>query len=215
MELMKSAIKKMLNSFDLYAPWLLRKEGLLKDAGWFRSFREKAPLDAAGNPLPWVTYSFMDFIAPRLTRELDLFEFGSGNSTLFYSGKVKSVTVVEHDKGWHEAMKGKIPGNVTLIFKELSYGGDYSGTAVDTGNRYDIVIVDGRDRVNCVRKSLPALKESGVLVLDDSERDEYLEGAAYLREKGFREIPFWGMAPGLLYRKCTSVFYRDGNCLGI
>jgi len=213
--LIKPPLKKLLDPHDLFAPFMLRHEGALKDAGWFRSYRETAPVDRHGEPLPWVTYPFIDFLAERLRSGFDLFEFGSGNSTLYYARLVQSVTVVEHDREWYGAMLQKIPANVTLLYQEYSVAGAYSRTAEQSGKRYDLIVVDGRDRVNCCRNAVPALKDGGVVVLDDSERDEYREGHAFLKGQGFKEIPFWGMAPGLLYRKCTSVFYRVDNCLGL
>jgi hypothetical protein len=51
--------------------------------------------------------------------------------------------------------------------------------------------------------------------LDDSERKEYKKGIEYLQQSGYRKIDFWGIAPGIFFNKCTSIFYRDKNCLGI
>ncbi|GAB4302130.1 MAG: hypothetical protein Fur0034_16600 [Desulfuromonadia bacterium] len=102
-----------------------------------------------------------------------------------------------------------------MIYRELEYGGEYSMEAARQDELYDMIIVDGRDRVNCIVRSIGALSDRGVMVLDDSERTDYLEGTAWLRGEGFRRLDFWGMAPGLLYKKCTSIFYRDHNCLGI
>ena len=31
----------------------------------------------------------------------------------------------------------------------------------------------------------------------------------------YNELDFWGIAPGIFYNKCTSIFYKDNNCLGI
>ena len=43
------------------------------------------PIDKNSNPLPWVTYGFIDFISERLNKSIDVFEYGSGNSTLWYA----------------------------------------------------------------------------------------------------------------------------------
>jgi hypothetical protein len=59
------------------------------------------------------------------------------------------------------------------------------------------------------------VSENGVIVLDDSEREFYLEGINFLKGKGYKELSFSGISPGLFYRKSTSVFYRSENCLGI
>ena len=86
---------------------------------------------------------------------------------------------------------------------------------VSMGQKFDIIIVDGRDRVNCCYQSLAALNENGVLVLDDSEREKYSDAIVFLKGKGFKELSFSGISPGLFYRKSTSVFYKANNCLGI
>ena len=81
--------------------------------------------------------------------------------------------------------------------------------------KFDIIIVDGRDRVNCCLESLSALSNKGVVVLDDSEREHYAEAIQFFKSNGFKELSFSGISPGLFYRKSTSVFYKDSNCLDI
>jgi len=80
---------------------------------------------------------------------------------------------------------------------------------------FDIIVVDGRERVECIRHSLPALKEPGVILLDDAERPEYAAGIQFLKDRSFRRLDFWGIAPGMLDEKSTAVLYRPNNCLNI
>ena len=55
-----------------------------------------------------------------------------------------------------------------------------------------------------------------MIVLDDSERDTYKEGIKNLLDNRFKQLDFWGISPGFIsYNKCTSIFYRDNNVLGI
>jgi hypothetical protein len=117
-------------------------KGYLAETGWLRAFDEKAPVDADGSPLPWVTYSFIDFIKDRLGRELLVFEYGSGNSTFFYAEKVKKIVSVEHDKTWYERIKREMAGNAELIWCELHRGGDYCRMAAMRNDKFDIIIVD-------------------------------------------------------------------------
>lgn len=189
--------------------------GYLKDVGWFNSYEKKEPLDASYKPVAWVTYPFMHFIQPRLSRVTNIFEYGSGNSTLYYSNFVESVVGVEHDKGWFEEIKSLMPKNVNLFYCDLDTGGEYCKFSSSLGNKFDVIIVDGRDRVNCIKESWVNLSDGGVMVLDDSERDKYQEGIGFLTDNGFRRIDFWGFSPGLFYRKCTTIFYKDNNVLGI
>lgn len=227
-EIIKNNIKKIILSVttkDKIVYWLneaedksfqrLQEEGYLCDIGWINSLHHKSPVDKSGNPIPWVTYPFISFIKERLKQSQLLFEFGSGNSTLFYSSLVKSVVSVEHDFSWYESVKSKLPENVQLIYQELERGGAYSQKAKLTGEKFDIIIVDGRDRVNCCLNSTESLSSQGVIVLDDSERQVYQEAVSFFTSQGFRRLDFWGLAPMVNYLKCTSIFYRDNNCLNI
>ena len=80
---------------------------------------------------------------------------------------------------------------------------------------FDIVIVDGRDRVNCIRSAMHVTKEEGIIVLDDSERDAYQNGINYLLANDFKRIDFWGIAPGIYFKKCTTIFYKKNNNIGL
>ncbi|MET0570851.1 MAG: FkbM family methyltransferase [Pedobacter agri] len=190
-------------------------KGYLNSIGWFTAFDQQQAVDGNGKALPWVTYSFIDFIKERINNTQHIFEYGSGNSTIFYAEKAGSVTSVEHDKNWFDKVKGSSPANAEMIYCELQRDGEYSKKAALIGKKFDIIIVDGRDRVRCCKYSLEALSKNGVIVLDDSEREVYDPARIFLKEQGFKEISFSGISPGLFYEKATSVFYKADNCLGI
>ncbi|HEY0177825.1 MAG TPA: FkbM family methyltransferase [Pedobacter sp.] len=190
-------------------------KGYLANIGWFNSFDNQQAMDSNGEPLPWVTYSFIDFIKTRLSKDLKIFEYGSGSSTLFYAKHVKRVVSVEHDEAWYNKIVKSKAQNAEMIFSKLERGGEYSKKAASLGEQFDIIIVDGRDRVNCCISSVNALSPSGVIVLDDSERKEYEEACIFLKKEGFKELSFSGISPGLFYLKATSVFYKPENCLHI
>ena len=190
-----------------------RYSGYLIDQGWFNSFISHAPVDSNNNPIPWLTYPFIDFITPRLSNQLTIFEFGAGNSTLFFAKKVREIFSVEHNKDWYDRISELAKGNVNLIYKEVD--DEYPKAIRGLNKKFDIIIVDAEERVNCVKNSLTALTESGVIVLDDSERSEYKEGIDFLKSNGLKQLDFWGISAGLLYKKCTSVFYKNNNCLNI
>lgn len=190
-------------------------KGYLQDIGWFNGFDTKSPVDGEGNPIPWVTYSFIDFIKDRIKKSHSVFEFGSGNSTFFYAKYAGLVVSVEHDKAWYDMIVSKKPENAEMIFCELVRDGDYCRMPIKLEERFDILIVDGRDRVNCCKQAVNAVSDHGVIVLDDSEREFYQEGMTFLKKAGYKELSFSGISPGLFYRKSTSVFYRPDNCLDI
>jgi hypothetical protein len=191
------------------------KESYLNEIGWFRAFESKSPVDGDNNPIPWVTYSFIDFIKERLTKQHTVFEFGSGNSTYFYSKYAGIVVSVEHDKEWYDKIVKTKPENAEMIYCELIRDGDYCRMPIKLDETFDIIIVDGRDRVNCCKQAIKAVSESGVIILDDSEREHYRDGINFLKKNGFKQLSFSGISPGLFYNKATSVFYKTNNCLNL
>jgi hypothetical protein len=214
-KIIKPPLMALLKRLDLYSLFMLRKAGPLQEDGWFRSFREKAPVDAQGDPLPWITYPAIVFLTPRVNGGMCVFEYGCGASTLWWAARVKEVVSVEHDRSWYEKVVSGAPGNVTVTHVPLDYGGAYAGKIAEHVKRFDIVVLDGRDRVNCARNSLASLKDGGIIIWDNSDREEYEEGFRFLFDHGFRKIEFVGFAPGIVDRMETGIFYRPGNCLGI
>jgi predicted O-methyltransferase YrrM len=145
-----------------------------------------------------------------------VFEFGSGFSTLWWAERVDWVTSVEHDEGWARDMAARAPENATILQVGLDYDGEYCRTAVrcDDGP-FHVAIVDGRDRVNCAINCVPALRDDGVIVWDDTQRSKYRPGIDHLAAQGFKRLRFRGMAPRLARLRETSVFYRSDNCFGL
>ena len=150
--------------------FIATKKGYLCEIGWIDSYKTQTSVNKKLQPIPWVTYSFISYIENRLNKSMSIFEYGSGNSTFYYAEKVNRVISVEHDKKWHEKLIENIPENVKLIHCELKYGGDYCKSVVSTDRKFSIIIVDGRDRVNCILNSTSSISQDGVLILDDSER---------------------------------------------
>lgn len=86
----------------------------LDPSGWSRSFAEQAPMRADGTPVPWFTFSAIEFLE-RIVRRTDrVFEYGAGNSTLWWQDRVTSVLSIEHDRDWTEALRPKIRETVDL-----------------------------------------------------------------------------------------------------
>ncbi|NOX46589.1 MAG: class I SAM-dependent methyltransferase [Chlorobi bacterium] len=191
------------------------EESYLVKTGYLTSFKKGYPVNLGMEPLPWMNYPFLGFIKKRLNNNQNLFEFGSGYSTVFFAKKLKSVTSVEYDKEWFEKAQGMTKGfsNTEIIFQELNE--DYPKTINKTDKKYELIVIDGRKRVKCALNSYGHLTSDGILILDDSSRDEYHKIWDFYLKKGFREITFQGLKPNGFSIDHTTVFYRDGNCLGI
>ena len=44
------------------------------------------------------------------------------------------------------------------------------------------MFIDGRDRVKCIQNSIDRVKPKGIIVLDNSEREEYKDGIMLLKD---------------------------------
>ena len=188
--------------------------GYLKEVGWIKSFNLKKPVDYSENPIPWCTYSFIDFIDQRLKEDMCIFEYGAGYSTLYYQKKVKFVASVEHDMDWYNKLSLMISDNVKLCHEPLE-GIAYESAPIKFKEFFSIIIIDGQKRVKCMYEAIKYLKDDGVIVLDDSYRDEYKDGVKFLKLNNFKQIPFFSIQPGFFSKNCTSIFYKENNCLNI
>ncbi len=205
----KKKIENLLKSF-------VDNPGYLLKSGWLRSMEENRAVDADGNPIPWITYPALDFLADRVTSKMVVFEYGSGNSTFWWSSRVEKLVSCEHDKEWYAAFRSRIPENTTYLLRRAKGGStDYVMEIVKYRDMFDILVIDGRDRVNCVRNGLASLHHDGVIVWDNCDREEYQEGFDFLEENGFKSLDFRGMGALATRRWCTSIFYRRDNCLNI
>lgn len=193
----------------------LRKR-YLTDQGWIKSIETKTPVDASGGPIPWFSYASIYFLAQRLNDELTVFEYGSGNSTRWFSERVGKIVSVEHEEGWYQYIKASLSskGNVDYRFRSLT-DGSYVKAILEEETKFDVVIVDGRQRVACAKTAVNALTKKGVIIWDNAEREDYREGYDFLTDLGFKRLDFNGLAPINRFASTTAIFYRSDNCLGI
>lgn len=191
--------------------WYFARNSYLQKKGWVRSDKKNIPVDQDGGPLPWYTYPAIDFIEPRLKSDFRVFEYGSGHSSLWYSRRVKEVVSVEDSKEWASEMTDRAPENVEIVYQPDL---DQYPLAVSGRGVFDIVVIDGQVRKDCIEPALNALEETGIVILDDFERWEP-DDWAHLDQKGFRPLPFFGPKAQRLTESCTAILYRDQNSLQI
>jgi hypothetical protein len=200
---------------DLEVLHLMRLRRYLRKIGWIDSAIDNRSVDGKGEPIPWLCYAAIWMLEPRVKPTFRVFEYGSGGSTLWWAKRAHHVVSCEHDFKWHRKMKRQMPPNVTYIHRELEPGGVYCREINEHAGPFEIVVIDGRDRVNCARQSVGKLAADGVIVWDNTERDYYAEGLEFLASQGFRRLDFRGMCPIGTLGITTSILYRPDNCLGI
>ena len=86
----------------------------------------------------------------------------------------------------------------------------YASVPFDYAQGYfDVIVVDGMARVLTTWAAAMQLAPHGMIVFDNSDRDEYQDAYRLLEQCGFARIDFSGPGPLNAYEWCTSVFVRS------
>jgi hypothetical protein len=72
--------------------------------------------------------------------------------------------------------------------------------------KFDVIIIDGNLRAALVGLSFELLAPNGAIILDNSEGYGFYDE---IRKRTCRKIDFFGFAPGVVRRHCTSIVYLN------
>lgn len=178
---------------------------LNNEYGFKKSFEKSDSIDADGNPIPWMTYSAIYYLNQLDLTQTRIFEWGSGNSSLYFSSLCKELHSIESNPDWYNHIKSQQRKNSTLSLKNDS---SYAECIHSFKGLFDIISIDGDifRRLECAFHAIQKLKPGGIIVLDNSD---WLQNTCdYLRELGFNQIDFSGAGPINNYTWCTSIFFR-------
>ena len=179
-----------------------------------RVYRRLHPRD------PFFTPKAIKALDAHLSPEMQVFEWGSGMSTLWFAERVRRVVSVEHDSKWYRRTAEEITKrdlrNVTLIYAPPNEDGkrflwesnwpfyaqlghpprkkefkDYM-SAIDaySDGCFDCICIDGRERVGCLMHAVPKLRDDGFIILDDSSRERYGELFDFAKTWRTERYPF-------------------------
>lgn len=178
---------------------------LFVDYGWMKSSRAGRCLDAEGYPIPWFTYPAIDFIKGLDLRELNVFEYGCGASTLFWAKRAKYVVSTEDNQKWFDEISTQTPPNTKLVLAQDSV--DQYVRTIEQSGMFDVIVIDGtgESRLPCCQLAPQYLKPNGFIILDNS--DLWPCSAAMLRNADLIQADFTGMAPLGRHWHTTSIFF--------
>lgn len=177
--------------------------------GQFKTIKNWECVDKDGNPIPWYTYPAIEFLGSLDFSTKNVFEYGAGNSTLWWGQRALNVVSVEHNPEWFAKIQSKLLrnnyGNVKLILEPNK--DKYIKSILQQDLQFDVVIIDGRWRGFCasVIGEKLNLKDGFMIVLDNS--DWYPKTAEFIKEKyDAIRIDFHGFSPINSYTLTTSIF---------
>lgn len=189
------------------------------------------PLRLAELDLPWWSFGaaeWADGFLHARQGEATAFEYGPGASTVWLARRCRQVSFVEHDPRWWPTMQaltadlphvrgrlveasvtddavGAGSGPVCRSGRLGHQGLDYAGyvTAIrEAGGPFDLIVIDGRARVDCLHEAMRHLNPDGAILFDNSERARY---QAALAGCGLAITRLSGLTPAAPYPTETAV----------
>lgn len=141
----------------------------------------RGPLDYG---LPWYSWAAIDCLASHLTKQMTVFEWGGGGSTLWLSKRVGRVICVESDPGWAERVREEltVQGIANVEVHHHAFDPDDESGFLKSAYlkcvhdvHADAYIVDGLDhrgtlRPHCFAEAMKEAAEGEWVVVDDSWR---------------------------------------------
>lgn len=173
------------------------------DFGHFKSMSRWECVDKHGNPIPWYSYPAIEYLKQIDLSDKTVFEYGSGNSTLYWAARCKKLYSVEDDQQWYAKVKSRLPEKVTYILLEDKDG--YVGSIGGHSEKFDVVVIDGSHRYECASKAIEHLKDDGFIILDNSEWEKHTSRA--LRDADLIEVDMSGFGPINGYTTTTSFYF--------
>jgi hypothetical protein len=149
--------------------------------------------------MPWWSFGAVAAVGRLLKPGMDVFEFGSGGSSIFPAERAGAVTCVEDEVKWaslvqDEAVRRGLR-NLTVLHQPFDFHRtrdfEASGYLAALGEcAFDLIVVDGKEESEQVRdvcfwKAEERIKPGGFIVLDDSWR--YPQAKARNQARGWTD----------------------------
>ncbi len=175
--------------------------------GYARSLEGGMPVDGAGEPIPLYTYPAIEYLAQLDFSDAAVFEYGSGQSTAFWSRRARRVYAVEDDPTWRARLTERGLPNVEVL--DIEATGYVAAIDAPEEAGYDVIVVDGHGhRYDCAAAARAKLRPGGMVILDNS--DWHPNSAALLRGAGLIQVDMTGFKPGYYHTSTTSLFLDRG-----
>ncbi|MFC4701030.1 FkbM family methyltransferase [Glaciecola siphonariae] len=181
------------------------QQSIEQEYGFKNTYENWLSVDKDGSPIPWMTYSAIFYLQQLDLRDCSIFEWGSGQSSLFFAQHSYKVISIESNPEWYEHINDEKLKNQTVLLKSPT---DYCECINEMNEKFDVISIDGDifRRLECAVFALSYLKEGGIILLDNS--DWLPNTTEFLRSSGFTQVDFAGPGPINSYLWCTSIFFK-------
>lgn len=146
----------------------------------------------------------IEYLSQLNLSDKSIFEWGSGNSSLFFAQRSKEIISIESDREWYNYISQNLLPNQKVFFQPEA---NFVESIDDISTKFDIIIIDSLRRYECALKAISYLKEGGFIILDNS--DWHPKTSKCLREKAdLIEVDLHGFGPINEYSWTTSLYFH-------
>lgn len=153
--------------------------------------------------VPWISYRATRQLQHLIRPHWRILEFGSGMSTIWFARRANFVFSVESDHRWHQRVREMLAQRgLANVHLEYRSGGCAEYSSIDglEDDSFDLALIDGACRDDCVQPCLAKVKAGGYVYLDNTDQpgDRQIAEAKLLSA-----APSWAryyndFAPGLV-----------------
>jgi hypothetical protein len=243
----KAHISNLINSIEESTYYLgqdcrdmlvLLENDYLLNTGYIESISNKLPL-RHGLPIPWITYSALEFLESNVSSDAKVLEFGAGFSSIFWALRGNDISYLDFNKNWNDCISNTLdelgkecPISSKSIFDELSsvhplfiaefkqmFSIEEQATSTNFSNSLSSYILEKIETANLIvidghyrnffLEICARANSKAVVVLDNAERREYETGKTAVLNAGFFKIDFTGLGPVNPYGWTTSIFTKS------
>lgn len=119
---------------------------------------------------PWLTREANRFLDGWLDGGERALEFGCGGSTLFFARRAAHVVGIETSPEWRDRVQRALDARGLAHRAEIRLVEKAGRPEVPSDAAYDVILVDGGDRLAAAEASIGLLAPGGLLVVDNINR---------------------------------------------
>ena len=148
---------------ELHLTFLIHK--LRNEYGFTESSKNNIPVNGSGEIMPLYTYPCYEYLRSMNWKNANVFEFGCGYSTLWWASNEANVYGVESEQEWASRInpQGKLNIHVETNVKK------YVEFIHSHKLEFDVIVIDGVARYDCVSPAINNLRDGGIIILDNSD----------------------------------------------
>jgi predicted O-methyltransferase YrrM len=149
---------------------------------------------------PWINYATIQFMHHLIRKKMRVVEFGAGGSSVFFLKRGVQLTSFEHNEQWIENVRKKVSKKLQKNWSYHLIKPDNEITNIPSPESYllpldqlsdssiDLFLIDGRHRVESVKKAINKIKPGGFLILDNCDRLQYSQAFDLLADWSLNQV---------------------------